>query len=157
MNVKWTIVRIIKALRCNGFVDGPNSAGSFYALSYYTLLWKTCFKCPPREIHSPKGYARNRASGTGYRAHSQNALRAYSLLRAMVSPLFTGRPFTKPHVPCVASNRKLSLLAALFCSLTGVHFVLLICQIFMQALNLSRSSMTRELLHKKIPWLSPGY
>ena len=27
-----------KALRCNGFVDGPNSAGSFYALSYYTLL-----------------------------------------------------------------------------------------------------------------------
>ena len=27
-----------KALRCNGFVDGPNSAGSFYVLSYYTLL-----------------------------------------------------------------------------------------------------------------------
>ena len=44
-----------KALRWNGFVDGPNSAGSFYALSYYTLLWKTCFKCPSREIHSPSG------------------------------------------------------------------------------------------------------
>lgn len=27
-----------KALRCNGFVDGPNSAGSFYVLYYYTLL-----------------------------------------------------------------------------------------------------------------------
>ena len=27
-----------KALRCNGFVDGPNSAGSFYVISYYTLL-----------------------------------------------------------------------------------------------------------------------
>ena len=27
-----------KALRCNGFVDGPNSAGSFYVLSYHTLL-----------------------------------------------------------------------------------------------------------------------
>ena len=29
---------VTKALRCNGFVAGPNSAGSFYALSYYTLL-----------------------------------------------------------------------------------------------------------------------
>ena len=46
-----------KALRCNGFVDGPNSAGSCYTLSYYTLLWKTCFKCPSREIHSPSGFA----------------------------------------------------------------------------------------------------
>ena len=36
-----------------------NSAGSFYVLSYYTLLWKTCFKCPPREIHSPSGLAVN--------------------------------------------------------------------------------------------------
>ena len=27
-----------KALRRNGFVGGPNSAGSFYVLSYYTLL-----------------------------------------------------------------------------------------------------------------------
>ena len=47
----------MKALRCNGFVAGPNSAGSFYVLSYYTLLWKTCFKCPSREIHSPSGFA----------------------------------------------------------------------------------------------------
>ena len=45
-----------KALRCNGFVAGPNSAGSFYVLSYHTLLWKTCFKCPSREIHSPSGF-----------------------------------------------------------------------------------------------------
>ena len=29
---------VTKALRCNGFVDGPNSAGSFYVISYYTLL-----------------------------------------------------------------------------------------------------------------------
>ena len=29
---------VTKALRCNGFVDGPNSAGSFYVLSYLTLL-----------------------------------------------------------------------------------------------------------------------
>ena len=28
---------VTKALRCNGFVDGPNSAGSFYVLSYYTF------------------------------------------------------------------------------------------------------------------------
>ena len=28
----------MKALRCNGFVAGPNSAGSFYVFSYYTLL-----------------------------------------------------------------------------------------------------------------------
>ena len=48
-----------KALRCNGFVDGPNSAGSFYVIFYYTLLWKTCFKCPSREIHSPSGFAVN--------------------------------------------------------------------------------------------------
>ena len=48
-------VYIINALRCNGFVAGPNSAGSFYILSYHTLLWKTCFKCPAREIHSPSG------------------------------------------------------------------------------------------------------
>ena len=48
---------VTKALRCNGFVAGQNSAGSFYALSYYTLLWKTCFKCPPRESHSPSGFA----------------------------------------------------------------------------------------------------
>ena len=34
-----------------------NSAGSFYVLSYYTLLWKTCFKCPAREIHLPSGFA----------------------------------------------------------------------------------------------------
>ena len=27
-----------EALRCNGFVAGPNSAGSFYVLYYYTLL-----------------------------------------------------------------------------------------------------------------------
>ena len=27
-----------EALRCNGFVAGPNSAGSFYVLSYYSLL-----------------------------------------------------------------------------------------------------------------------
>ena len=27
-----------EALRCNGLVAGPNSAGSFYVLSYYTLL-----------------------------------------------------------------------------------------------------------------------
>ena len=48
-----------KAIRCNGFVAGPNSAGSFYVLSYYTLLRKTCFKCPAREIHSPSGYTAN--------------------------------------------------------------------------------------------------
>ena len=29
---------VTKALRCNGFVAGPNSAGSFYILSYYTSL-----------------------------------------------------------------------------------------------------------------------
>ena len=55
---KWKFTRYVtKALRCNGFVAGQNSAGSFYALSYYTLLWKTCFKCPPRESHSPSGFA----------------------------------------------------------------------------------------------------
>ena len=27
-----------KALRCNGFVVGPNSAGSCYVPSYHTLL-----------------------------------------------------------------------------------------------------------------------
>ena len=32
-----------------------NSAGSFYVFFYYTLLRKTCFKCPSREIHSPSG------------------------------------------------------------------------------------------------------
>ena len=31
-------LHITKALRCNGFVAGPNSAGSFYVLSYHTLL-----------------------------------------------------------------------------------------------------------------------
>ena len=34
-----------------------NSAGSFYVISYYTLLWKTCSKCPAREIHSPSSIA----------------------------------------------------------------------------------------------------
>ena len=34
-----------------------NSAGSFYVPSYYTLLWKTYFKCLAREIHSPSGLA----------------------------------------------------------------------------------------------------
>ena len=29
---------VTEALRCNGFGDGPNSAGSFYVLSYLTLL-----------------------------------------------------------------------------------------------------------------------
>ena len=29
---------VTKALRCNGFVVGPNSAGSCYVLSYHTLL-----------------------------------------------------------------------------------------------------------------------
>ena len=29
---------VTNALRCNGFVAGPNSAGSFYVLFYYTLL-----------------------------------------------------------------------------------------------------------------------
>ena len=46
---------VTNALRCNDFVAGPNSAGSFYILSYYTLLWKTWSKCPAREIHSPSG------------------------------------------------------------------------------------------------------
>ena len=32
-----------------------NSAGSFYVSFYYTLHWKTCSKCPSREIHSPQG------------------------------------------------------------------------------------------------------
>ena len=65
MGVQWTVTSnmqpgsLTKALRCNGFVDGPNSAGSFYVLSYLTLLWKTCFKCPSREIHSPSGFAVN--------------------------------------------------------------------------------------------------
>ena len=58
---------------------------------------------------------------------------------------FTRRPFAKPHVPCAVANRKQGLRATLFCSWTGVHFVMLICQISMQAWNLSRSSMTREL------------
>ena len=31
-------LQFTKALRCNGFVAGPNSAGSFYVLSYHTLL-----------------------------------------------------------------------------------------------------------------------
>ena len=48
-----------KALRCNGFVAGPNSAGSFYVLSYHTLLLKTCSKCPAREIHSPSCFTVN--------------------------------------------------------------------------------------------------
>ena len=30
--------QVTNALRCNGFVAGPNSAGSFYVLSYHTLL-----------------------------------------------------------------------------------------------------------------------
>ena len=50
---------ITKALRCNSFVDGPNSAGSCYILYYHTLLWKTCSKCPSRESHSPSGYVVN--------------------------------------------------------------------------------------------------
>ena len=55
---KWKFTcYVTKALRCNGFVAGPNSAGSFYVLFYYTLLWKTCSKCPAREIHSPSGFA----------------------------------------------------------------------------------------------------
>ena len=29
---------VTKALRCNGFVAEPNSAGSCFVLSYYTLL-----------------------------------------------------------------------------------------------------------------------
>ena len=29
---------VTNALRCNGFVAGPNSAGSFYVLYYHTLL-----------------------------------------------------------------------------------------------------------------------
>ena len=29
---------IINCPRCNGFVDGPNSAGSFYIFYYQTLL-----------------------------------------------------------------------------------------------------------------------
>ena len=29
---------VTKALRCNGFVDEPNSAGSFYIFYYQTLL-----------------------------------------------------------------------------------------------------------------------
>ena len=51
---------------------------------------------------SPSGTAPNRLP----RPIRKTALRAYSLLRTMVSPLFTGHPFTKPHVPCVAANRK---------------------------------------------------
>ena len=31
----------------------------FMSFFYYTLLWKTCFKCPSREIHSPSGFAVN--------------------------------------------------------------------------------------------------
>ena len=31
----------------------------FTFFSYQTLLWKTCFKCPPRESHSPSGFAIN--------------------------------------------------------------------------------------------------
>ncbi|OAD87580.1 hypothetical protein HMPREF2738_02461, partial [Clostridiales bacterium KLE1615] len=40
---------------------------------------------------------------------------------------------------------KQSLLAALFCSFTGIHLVPLIRQIPMQAWNLSESAGTREL------------
>ena len=54
--------------------------------------------------------------------------------------------FAKPHVPCVAAKREQSSRAALSCSLTGVHFVLLICQILMQAWDLSRSDRTCELV-----------
>ena len=43
-----------------------NSAGSFYVLSYHTLLWKTCFKCPSREIHSPSGLAVNIGLSANY-------------------------------------------------------------------------------------------
>ena len=32
-----TVYYVTNALRCNGFVAGPNSAGSFYVSFYYTL------------------------------------------------------------------------------------------------------------------------
>ena len=75
----------------------------------------------------------------------------------MVSPLFTGRPFTKPHVPCVAAKREQSSRAALFCSLKGVHFVLPIRKIFMQAWDLYESSRTPELAKKILAELDEMY
>jgi len=62
----------------------------------------------------------------------------------LVKIQFTECPFAKLHVPCIAANRKQSLLAALFCSFTGIHLVPLIRQIPMQAWNLSESAGTRE-------------
>ena len=123
-----------------------------------------------KSIHR-RAMLKTEPSWTGYRAHSQNALRAYSLLRKMVSPLFTGHPFTKPHVPCVAANRKRNRLPRPFAkprfALTRCFAaVLLIDWALPSWTQIEKSSCKHEiflsmptsnLLHKKIPWLSPGY
>ena len=75
----------------------------------------------------------------------------------LVALQFTERLIAKPHVPCVAAKREQSSRAALFCSLKGVHFVLPIRKIFMQAWDLYESSRTPELAKKMLAELDEMY